>query len=339
MKSLGTIPFLVFTLSVACVSFASGAGRKDVAWIANPYDGYSEKEYVAATGSGTTTGDADKNATAELCRILSQSIETHESLKQTDSSKKGSQLSTYLSTVTTHTSLTSISGLTIKDRFTNGKGTSYSRAVLNRAEAGRHYSLLFNQKDEEVETLVTHARQAGVSFTSCALLTKAYKIAQENDGYMQLLSVLNRSYYKQPSYGSSAEVGQLAQNAFNAVTVNIEVTGDVDGRVAAVFSSAINDTGIGTATGNKDAPYQMTCTVSFEDAGQNGSAYYVRYVVTSSLKETATGTEVLNFSSNGRQGKLSKEEAQQGAVRIIETKVKNEFTSKFTSLFDSLAAN
>lgn len=321
------------------MSGLSAAEKNNPVWINEPYNGYPVQKYVAATGSGKDNNEADKNAAAELCRILNQNIETEENLQQTASSKSEG-LSTYLSTVTTSSSVTDVSGLAIKDRWQGKDGTCYARAVLDRDDAGSHYSLLFNTNADEVDTLVNAAAGKSSTFEACALLLKAYRTAKENDGYSELLSVLNPAYHKIPSYGSSEAVGMLAQKAFNAVTVRVAVSGDVDSRIAAVFSSVINEAGIMTTTNPKEkAPYSLFCTVSFQNAGQNGAIYYIRYTVTCSLTETATGKDILNFSAGGRQGKLSTTEAEQSAVRTVETKVGDDFTQKFFSLFDAQSGN
>lgn len=327
----------IITFFVLSLITSSVFAKKVPEWINNAYQGYDESKYICAVGSGLKTEDADKKALADVASVLIQDINSVEVVQQTASSD-GKDLSSYLANITTNSDVKNISGLSIKDRYKDKKTGFYSRAILDKNAASKNYSLLLNKNIFEIETLIEEAAKRKGSFDECKNLVKAYRIAKENDYYNSLLTVLKPSAHHVFSYGSSGEVAAKIQNAFGNIVIAINVAGDIDDRVASAAASTMSNFGFSTKFAvsiSEDVPYVFMVNVSFEDIDNSNdlNIYFTRCVISCILTEKSTGKDILTYSSNSRQGKLSRKEAQQSALRAAEKLIAEDFSVKFQSLF------
>lgn len=332
-----------FAVTVSLIPLFAKGGRQP-AWISNPYAGYDETKYIAATAGARTADAADKKALLAAAANIVQDISAEESVTNSDSST-GANLTSYLSDIRTKSMLKDISGMAIRDRWTAKDKTVYARAVLDKTAAARHYSLLLNENSIEIDTLLDETdsqkeKERGTgknaaSFDSCRLLVKAYALAQENAYYLRLLSVLQPAARHVLPYGSPAAVEAKLRDALSAITVKVHVTGDTDGRLAAAARTVITGFGIGTAGEAENAAYTLLVNAVYEDLDKRAESdiYFTRSIVTCTLTENASGKEILVISENMRQGKLSRKEAQQSAVRSAERIIMEDFALRFGGLF------
>lgn len=328
------IIFCVLILINTVSAFSSG--KKDPYWISNPYDGYSADKFIVACGSGTTNDDATKKAISEVSSVLKQDINAQEYVNQSFSSD-GKNLSTYLANITTNTNVSDISGLSIKDKYKSKDGTYYVRAVLDKTTAGKYYSLLITKNAMEIDTLISESEKYLSTFTACKFLLNAYKIAKENDYYLDLLSVIKPESRKMLSYGNTSNVVAKLENAFKSITIAINVSGDDSQRIYNAIASVVNSYGITSLPVEKitdNTKYLITADISFEDIEKplDSDIFFTRYILACSLTEVDTEKDLLTYTKNARQGKLSRREAQQSAIRAAEKVISEELSKKFGDL-------
>lgn len=320
-----------------CSQFIFAKKSKQPVWVSNPYDGYEESKYIAASAGGKTADDADKKAVISVAANVIQDINAEESVVQNDSGD-GKNLTSYLANIRTNSKLKDLSGMSVKNRWTAKDGTVYSRAVLDKNAAARYYSLLLNKNSIEIETLIEDGEKTSAPFDTCKLLVKAYSLAEQNDYYAGLLSVLQPSAHRIFSYGSPSAIESKLRAVLSKITVAVKVSGDTDGRLAAAASSVITGFGIGTEnfTQAADAAYTLGINALYEDLEKSDSSdiYFTRSIVNCSLIENTSGKEILSVSSNSRQGKLSRKEAVQSALRSAERSITEDFANKFGELFN-----
>ncbi|MFC2329557.1 MAG: hypothetical protein ACFNKL_00590 [Treponema sp.] len=320
-----------------CSQFIFAKKSKQPVWVSNPYDGYEESKYIAASAGGKTADDADKKAVISVAANVIQDINAEESVVQNDSGD-GKNLTSYLANIRTNSKLKDLSGMSVKNRWTAKDGTVYSRAVLDKNAAARYYSLLLNKNSIEIETLIEDGEKTSAPFDTCKLLVKAYSLAEQNNYYAGLLSVLQPSAHRIFSYGSPAAIESKLRAALSKITVAVNVSGDTDNRLAAAASSVITGFGIGTEnfTQATDAAYTLGINALYEDLEKSDSSdiYFTRSIVNCSLIENTSGKEILSVSSNSRQGKLSRKEAVQSALRSAERSITEDFANKFGELFN-----
>ncbi|MDE5897848.1 MAG: hypothetical protein K2H09_01080 [Treponemataceae bacterium] len=322
-------------LMVLAALSASAGGQKDARWISDAYDGLDPQKYIAASASGASYDDADKKAMSAVAAVLMQDIDAEEYVSQSATSD-GMDLSTYLADIRTASSIKDISGLSVHDRLRSG-GTYYARAVLDKAAASAYYSVRLSKNAMEIETLAAGAAAEPGTIAACADMLKAYRLAKTNDEYVGLLSVIKPAARHQLSYGSSAEIAAAVRKAFSAVTVYIDAG---NAQVAAAAAETLNGFGICTASapsgGVPSAGYTFRAELSLEDVEKSPSSdiYFTRCILSCALSDNASGRDIVTLSTNSRQGKLSRQEARQSAVRAAETAVRQEFAAKFSALFD-----
>ena len=322
------IIFCVLILINTVSAFSSG--KKDPYWISNPYDGYSADKFIVACASGTTNDDATKKAISEVSSVLKQDINAQEYVNQSFSSD-GKNLSTYLANITTNTNVSDISGLSIKDKYKSKDGTYYVRAVLDKTTAGKYYSLLITKNAMEIDTLISESEKYLSTFTACKFLLNAYKIAKENDYYLDLLSVIKPESRKMLSYGNTSNVVAKLENAFKSITIAINVSGDDSQRIYNAIASVVNSYGITSLPVEKitdNTKYLITADISFEDIEKplDSDIFFTRYILACSLTEVDTEKDLLTYTKNARQGKLSRREAQQSAIRSAEKVISEELS-------------
>ena len=327
---------ILFILILLNTVAAFPKGKKDPVWITNPYDGYDSEKYVAACGSGLTSDDAAKKAFSEVSSILKQDIESQEYVNQSFSSD-GKNLSTYLTNITTKTNISDISGLSIKDKYKAKDGTHYARAVLDKTDAGKYYSLLITKNSMEIDTLISESKKYESTFTACKFLLNAYKIATNNDYYLDLLSVIKPESRKVLSYGSTSKIVAELENSFKNITIAINVSGDNQARIYNAISSVINGYGITSIPVEKitnDIKYLITADYSYQDIEKpaDSDIYFTRYNLSCALTEVSTSKDLLTYSKNARIGKLSRKEAQQSALRAAEKVISEELSYKIGEL-------
>lgn len=324
--------FVLFACSLFFTHLFAGS-YGGVSWMEDSYYGLSKDEFIAAVGSGKTSTDADRNAASEIAAILSQNIAAVSTLEQ--KATNTDEQSSYLTNIQTTSVLNNLSGLSVLDRYVSKDGRYFSRAVLNKIDAARNYSLLFNENESRINTLISQAEKKSPSFEKCTMLVNAYTLALQNDEYKNLLSILNSPLRKIPLYENSSAVRQKAQNAFEEVSVQIKVPGDDDGRLASAFSSVIHQTGISTNFDVENSPYLLLCNASFTNDGIKEETVFVRYNIDAKLYSNEENKVILSFSANARKGKLTEKDAFQNAMREAESKIKNDFSEKFLTIFES----
>ena len=200
------------------------------------------------------------------------------------------------------------------------------------------HTLLLNKNSIEIETLIEDGEKTSAPFDTCKLLVKAYSLAEQNDYYAGLLSVLQPSAHRIFSYGSPSAIESKLRAVLSKITVAVKVSGDTDGRLAAAASSVITGFGIGTEnfTQAADAAYTLGINALYEDLEKSDASdiYFTRSIVNCSLIENTSGKEILSVSSNSRQGKLSRKEAVQSALISAERSITEDFANKFGELFN-----
>lgn len=328
------IIFCILVLINTVAAFSNG--KKDPYWISNPYDGYSTDKYIVACGSGTTNDDATKKAFSEVGSVLKQDINAQEYVNQSFSSD-GKNLSTYLASITTNTNISDISGLSIKDKYKAKDGTYYVRAVLDKTTAGKYYSLLITKNAMEIDTLISESEKYFSTFTACKFLLSAYKIATENDYYLDLLSVIKPESKKVLSYGNTSKVVAKLEDAFKNITIAINVSGDNSDRIYNAIASVVNSyeiTSLPVEKMSDNTKYLITADISFQDVEtpEDSDIFFTRYNLACSLTEVSTGKNLLTYTKNKRQGKLSRIEAQQSALRAAEKVISEELSKEFGNL-------
>lgn len=314
------------------------------AWIDNPGSVYPDAKYVSATGYGPDRETAEKTALGSLIAVFGQNVsgETTVSTRYAEAVKSGAIEVTEDFTldrdVNSTFSLDTVVGAEIKDTWDDGK-TYYAVAVLDKAKASITYANLIEKNEETVAKLVDIPASEKDTLDAYARYDLASAVADTNVKFLNLLSVINpaQAAAKRGSVSNGdalrLECLRIAQN----IPIGISVEGDRDGRIAAAFASVISDAGF--KSGGKNSRYVLNAKMALSPVElANQTNKFSRYTLDSKLTDTATGSVLLPYGSNGREGHATMSEAENRAFRAAEQKIKSEYPLALSGYLSQLTA-
>jgi hypothetical protein len=305
-------------------------------WLTAPQKVYADGDYISAVGSGKDRAAAESSAKLALCQILGESISGEQKVTQHVSSSGQDESSIGIS-VTEQAVFSHITGIQIKESYSDKKGIVYALAVLSRKESAAYYSNKISEADIAVSRALGTAVKLRGTFASLGAIKTAREVSADNDYNLNLLAVISpqQRLLSNPSYGTSVQVRNRCTDLAAEIKICVLVQGDQAGRLAAAFSAVLRNAGV-TVTPDTNAPYIIAATLSFEDAVSSDPRYqYIRYTLDAPLAERVSGTTVLPFSLTGREGHVTASQAQQRALVKIEDLVKTDYESAVENLLAS----
>lgn len=328
--------YLIFALFIILLPIHA---KKNPDWILNPYKNFDSSKYIAEVGSASSIEEATNIAYSSISAVLKQDIDATEVVTQSDVSN-GKTLTTYLTNVKTNTSIQNISGLSVKEKYFDKKQKKYYvLAVLNKSNAAKYYSLLISKNSIEVDTLIESSKQQKGTFDAPKYLIKAYKIACENDEYLDLLNTLKPDSKKILSYGNKYELLSLINNSLSDINIFIEKKENSysNSTIENAIGKAINNFGINYSYSESDKNnYSISYDIKFEEVNKNESLeiYFTRYILSITLTDNINNSKILTYTKNARIGKLSKAESEKAALRAAEKIIQEEFLNKLQALLE-----
>jgi len=333
----------------ACATTATAADKKsgkEPKWVMNPRSVYAENQYVSAVGFGKDRAAAEKKALGELVAIFGQNVkgETTVNERYTEAVRSGSvQISSdseLAQAITTSYDLDTVVGAEVKDVWSDGKGTTYAVAVMEKAKCSVLYANLIETNEETIGKLTTLPAGEENSLDAYARYDLAAAIADTNAQFLNVLSVLNpaQAAAKKGTLHAGDQLRleclRIAQN----IPIEVRVSGDREDRIRAAFASTVSDAGF--KSGGEKSRYVLDVSLDLSEAviaNPEGNKY-ARYVIDAKLTDTAKGTVLLPFSINGREGHVSLPEAENRALRTAEKKIKADFSKAFSKYLVQLTS-
>ncbi len=344
---LGAAGLALSLASCATTSSSEKGGsapKAEPSWVSNPRSSYPEAQYVAATGYGEDRGTAEKDALGSLISIFGQKItgETTVSSRYSEAVKSGqvrvSEDSDVNRAVASSFDLESVVGAEIKDTWFDGK-TYYAVAVMDKAKASLTYAKLIEDDEDTIRSLLDIPSSDRSTLDAYARYDLAATIADANARFLNVLSVLSpaQASAKRASVSNGDSLRVECLKIAQGIPIGIDVAGDRDGRIAAAFASVVSAAGF--KSGGKDSRYVIKANVSFSEVVLNGNPNkFIRYLVDAKLTDTATGSVLVPYSTNGREGHVTASEAEVRALRAAETKIKDDYGAAFAEYLSRLTA-
>ncbi|OJF77123.1 MAG: hypothetical protein BKP49_03030 [Treponema sp. CETP13] len=315
-------------------------------WVSNVNATYPDFQWLAAVGYETNRAAAEKNALAELSKIIKQHIDSEATLKQTDTridtknDTESTLVQEYTTNVKTSSVIDEINGMAIQEVWTDSDGSVYAVATINRTVTGLYYSDKIKQYNDVIMSEIANAKKQTASLLTVKALLHAVSLATENSTFIDILSVVNPMQYKlvQLDYESVQAVELLAKQEIQKITIGISVEGDVSGRITQAFSKELSDAGFNTKVitdlskkESNNLQYYLKAITSIEPIDMNASNdyKYVRYVINTNLIDSSSDKSIMSYSMNGREAKMSVSEAQQKALRSIEQDIASKYSKEF----------
>ncbi len=313
-------------------------------WVANPRTSFPEAQYVSAVGTGTDRESAEKAALGALVSVFGQQVqgETTTTSRYSEAVKAGkvvvSEDASVDQAVRTSFDFDTLVGAEIRDTWDDGKGTLYAVAVIDKAKGAILYRDLIASNEETIAKLTDIEKGEEYTFDAYARYDLASVIGDSNKRFLNALSVLSPGMAA-ASRGSThtgdefrLQCLKIAKN----IPIGVAVANDRDGRIAAAFSSVISDAGF--KTGSSSSRYVLEGSLSLSEATLAANPNkFVRYVVDAKLTDTTSGSVLLPYSANGREGHATLPEAENRAVRAAEAKIKGDYGTVLSDFMSKLA--
>jgi hypothetical protein len=317
----------------AGIILAYAGAQEKPAWVDTPSAVYPQRLYVSAVGSGRDRRGAETAALGNLTSYFKQSISSEINIKDTERQANGrsvseSQMSQSIAAVS---ALDSLIGAEIKSAWNDAKtGSWFAVAVMEKAKCVRLYAGELDKAIDEINALIDISD--GVSFETISRCQKAGIALGKADVDALLLSMLDGPDRR-------AEISQLgaairaAQDAARSIPVDVQVKGDVNGRLRAAFAKIF--TAAGFRTGERNSRFVLEVALTMEPATL-GKYFNTRYTVNAVLKDTRTGTDLFTYSAANREAHpASQAEADNRAVIGAERKIAEEFPEALQEYLDS----
>ena len=192
-------PVLSFLLGVVFVLTTSGSAVASLpSWVKNPESEYPSSQYLTAVGSAAALPGAKKKAKAEINNILSQEIESSQTMDQQtrestiDGDHKFAQ-ELKMRTQIEVKSAGELIGVQIKKSksvFHQGQTQYYALAVLDKNKAIENYRDRFNDNNETLRERYEKAKEEEDPLRKLQYLTEARRAANEAKQYKNQVEVL-----------------------------------------------------------------------------------------------------------------------------------------------------
>jgi hypothetical protein len=332
---------------------ASGAGsagernRPQPVWVSSPdavYNQYDRNVYIAQVGNGADRALAEKDALARLSAYFRQNIQGEQtsSTRYQEAMRNGvvasySEDTTLTNTVRTSLELDTLVGAEIGDYWFDGRSVHYAVALMEKAKASVIYAGMIRANQELIQKLTAMTGEEKYTMDGYARYRLAANIADVNSIYGSVLSLAGtgETGIAPDQMEGGASFRLEAANITKNIPVGVQVENDRSSRIASAFSQALGRAGF--RTGTRNSPYVLDVKISFEPVNlPNQQNKFVRYVVDANLTDTATGSILLPYNINGREGHLNIPEAENRATTAAERKIGAEYENVLKTYLDEL---
>ena len=316
---------------------ASGGRQPD--WVSDPYTRYDSQVNVAVVGRGSSRDQSEKDALGRLIAVFGQSIQVDEKVSTAyeEAVKSGvtaswSETTTVASTIATSASMDSLVGAETGETWDDGKGTFFTVAFLNKTKAFQIYSEIIRSNQAMINNLVNIPAAERNTLEGFARYQFAATIADVTASYANLVSVIGGNVQ---GLKSGNDYRLEAANITKVIPVGLRVQNDKSGRLQGAFAKAISD--LGFRSGGTNSRYLLDVSVFTSPVTISGNPYnWTRIEVNANLSDTGSGTVLLPFSFNTREGHTSQGEADNRAYMAAEQKINEEYSTLLSDYLSKL---
>jgi len=322
----------------ACVTTGPTARGRRPSWMDNPHAKYPLRYYITAMGEGDTLDDAQSVAVGNLAKVFRSDVSVDETLRERYVELMGKRNS-YQEQTQFDRNVRVRSGLSLvnvqyADSYTDQTGRVYVLAFINRARTAEIYATRLIQNNTRTHYFV--GQSAGASpAVAYAALSAATAVSADSQVLLEQLDVISPATKKatRMTYEHDALSARLAEAAGN-VRFHVRVDGDRDGKVAAALEALMTDLGFVVSGEAPVLRVQGKVTFADTDLKRDGLSF-VRFEVKLDVVDEANCT-VASVAGRGREGHVSKPEAQARCVRSIVSLVDSKLRPKLLAYFDGL---
>ena len=290
---------------------------------AGDHERFNRQSYLTARGHGNSRQAAEMDALRQLVTIFGVDVQADVRLVEAYRGRAGGpgvHTVDFGSEIVLGAGMDNLIGAEIGDRWDNGRNSFYALAVLNKARAAQVYSEMIRANLETIAGLTDLSAWERNSFDGFSRYQFAAVVADMNVGYAAVLSAVGS-----PRHGlrTGDDFRRDAQAIAAAIPIGMNVTGDRAGRIQGAFGRAFSD--LGFRTGGVGQRYVLNVDVTLLPTDHQTNIVFSRMELSANLVDVSTGSVLLPFTFNLREGHSTQSEAENRAFIAAERRINEEY--------------
>jgi len=332
---------LVAMLLSGCVtgSSSSGAGGGAPRWVNDKDAVYPPDEFLAEVGEGDSLKGAKSNAAGAIAQIFRTRVQVDSRIRTRYTEITGEDGGTLGMSTRTDVDQTigqsadeSLSNLKFGESWQDSMGRVYAVAYLDRAETGNLYRQRIIENDQRVVELLDRARAQDEPLRRYAFLDAAVVMAEVNEALLAQLEIINMPMARSVMHPYElGDVKAAKADQASALKVRVEVSGDSDGRIAAVLSDWITDRGF---SASERGDMFLSAVTSVTPVELNNDYENLAWELNLSLIDSR-GYPAVSLPRQSRSTGVSASAAEERAFQDMTEVVQKDFDREFTAYLTS----
>jgi hypothetical protein len=315
-------------------------GKNQPAWVNSVYSVYNGNQYVAASGGASSREMAEKNALSNLIAIFGQSIYADQTVTNTyQEVVKNGKTSGYTdstaidNTIRTAASMDTLLGAEIREVWYDSKSEYYAVAVMEKARTAQLYNEMISANQNMIKNLITMSEAEKNSMEGYSRYQFAAVVADINIYYGNLLRIIGATPPGTLKKGDDYRLE--AVDIAKAIPIGLKVRNDKAERIEGAFAKAVSD--LKFRSGGVNSRYILDVNVVTSPVDfPNQTNKYTRIELRANLMDTSSGTVLLPYNFNIREGHVSQSEADNRAYAAAEKKIKDDYAKIFDNYISQL---
>ncbi len=341
--------FIIFIILIFLVSCATGGNNSGLSktdsnvpkWMTNIEADFPDSKYLAAVGSGDSRRRAQEDAAAFLAQQFSVNVrvdtvaqQKYAELVKEDKSYKESE-TTLSHTIGTQANEEFIN-LKFSDPYTDNTGTAYIVAYLERQSTALVYRDIIKKDLAKAEEYYSRADSVNSSLRRYAFYDAAYTMGLNAERMIGQLRIIYLPIV--PSLEMDLNLKKFADARDKEavkLSCQISITGDKDGKIAAIIKDIMQTQSISY---NPNGKMAVKGSWSLESVDLNPKFKSIRWRADISFFDE-TGTTIATFYKEMRENGITENEAIAFSYREVQKQMSKEFTQNIQSYLTKLVVN
>ena len=227
----------------------------------------------------------------------------------------------------------SLLGAEIREIWYDSKNTYYAVAVMEKARTTQLYSEMIRANQNMIKNLITMSQAEKNSMEGYSRYQFAAVVADINTSYGNLLRVIGATPPGELKMGDDYRLE--AVDIAKAIPIGLKVQNDKAERIQGAFAKAVSDLKFRSGGVNSRYVLDVNIVTSPVDL-PNQSNKYTRIELRANLMDTSSGTVLLPYNYNTREGHVSQSEADNRAYSAAEKKIKDDYAKIFNNYISQL---
>ena len=351
-EGISPLKWSLLALSLTCfllIQFQGTSEAKKPDWVEGSSRQYPKAQYILGVGSGDERQAAEDSAFAAISRRfhaeISQKTKEWESYLQRDIKGKTETRRTItidqLTSVSTKKVLENVSIAQVWED--KKKKRMYALAIMNRRQTGSILEDRIQSLDRKARSLLNEDGSKADKIQRARNLRNAVKALLLREAYNTELRIVHPSGAGIPDSIGLSSVNQKLQNFLRKeLRIEVSVTGPRSEDLRSSILEGLTEEGFSVVGGGDENPFEamespsgsadilIKGLVEFETV-PNPQFKFIRWKTTIELVDRHNEKIFGSLTQSGREGHMTKAEAENRASRAVRKKVTEEITTRLVS--------